>query len=314
MSFTVLILLVLLALVAVFLAKGLMVVQQSERVVIERLGGFHRVLQPGINLIIPVIDKPRSIKMRRYTSTGLVGGKALEQRVVEEARIDIRETVLDFPSQAVVTADNVSIQINGALYFQIMEVQKAVYEVENLIQAIEVLAKTSLRSEIGRMELDKIFESRAEINERLAAVMDEAGDKWGVKVNRVEIQDIHIPEDVEQAMHRQMTAERARRALVTEANGKREAEIAQAEGERQAAILRASGQQEAIRLVLAAAEGSDLTAKDVVSYLTALTYMDTLPNIAKEGERVLIPYEATGVLSALEAIRNIGPVVTNRGG
>ena len=312
MSFTVVLLIVLLALVAVFLAKGLMIVQQSERVVIERLGGFHKVLDPGINLIIPVVDKPRSIKMRRYTSTGLVGGKALEQRLVEESRIDIRETVLDFPSQAVVTADNVSIQINGALYFQIMEVKQAVYEVENLIQAIEVLAKTSLRSEIGRMELDKIFESRAEINERLAAVMDEAGDKWGVKVNRVEIQDIHIPKDVEEAMHRQMTAERSRRALVTEANGKREAEIAQAEGEKQGAILRASGQQEAIRLVLAAAQGSDLTAKDVVSYLTALTYMDTLPNIAREGDRVLIPYEATGVLSALEAIRNIAPITTSR--
>lgn len=308
MSFTLVIFVVLFFLIALFLSKGLMIVQQSERVVIERLGSFHTTLEPGINLVIPVIDQPRSIKMRRYTSAGLVGSKTLEQRLVEEHKIDIRETVLDFPSQAVVTADNVSVQINGALYFQIMDVMKAVYEVENLIQAIEVLAKTSLRSEIGRMELDKIFESRAEINERLAVVMDEAGDKWGVKVNRVEIQDIHIPKDVEEAMHRQMAAERSRRALVTEANGKREAEIAQAEGERQAAILRANGQKKAIQEVLAAAQGADLSAKDVVSYLTALTYMDTLPNIAKDGERVFIPYEATAIMSAIEAIKNITPI------
>lgn len=311
MTFTVVILVVLLVLVAIFLSQGLLIVQQSERVVIERLGSFNRILDPGVNLIVPIIDRPRSIKMRRYTSAGLMGGKALEQQVVEETRIDIRETVLDFPSQPVVTADNVSVAINGALYFQITDVKRAVYEVENLIQAIEVLAKTSLRSEIGRMELDQIFESRAQINERLAVVMDDAGDKWGVKVNRVEIQDIKIPEDVEGAMHRQMAAERARRAMVTEANGKREAEIAKAEGEKQAAILRAEGQKEAIHKVLSAAEGADLSARDVVSYLTVLEYLETLPNIAKDGDRVFIPYEATGVLSAVETIRNIMPVGKN---
>lgn len=311
MTFTVVILVVLLVLVAIFLSQGLLIVQQSERVVIERLGSFNRILDPGVNLIVPIIDRPRSIKMRRYTSVGLMGGKTLEQQVVEETRIDIRETVLDFPSQPVVTADNVSVAINGALYFQITDVKRAVYEVENLIQAIEVLAKTSLRSEIGRMELDQIFESRAQINERLAVVMDDAGDKWGVKVNRVEIQDIKIPEDVEEAMHRQMAAERARRAMVTEANGKREAEIAKAEGEKQAAILRAEGQKEAIHKVLSAAEGADLSARDVVSYLTVLEYLATLPHMAKDGERVFIPYEATGVLSAVETIRNIMPVGKN---
>jgi regulator of protease activity HflC (stomatin/prohibitin superfamily) len=216
--------------------------------------------------------------------------------------------VLDFPGQPMITADNVSVRINGALYFQITDPKKTVYEVENFMQAIEVLAKTSLRSEVGKMELDKLFESRAEINERLAAVMDEAGDKWGVKVNRVEIQDIEVPHDIEEAMHKQMSAERARRAVVTEASGAREAEIARAEGEKRAAILRAEGQRQAIQQVLSAAEGADLKASDVVSYLLALQYLETLPHIAKDGERVFIPYEATAIMSAMEAIKNVVPV------
>jgi regulator of protease activity HflC (stomatin/prohibitin superfamily) len=296
------------ALVVSALVKGAMIVQQSERVVMERLGSFHRILEPGINFVIPFVDRPRSIKVRRYRESGRIGAKELVPQMVEETRIDVRETVLDFPGQPVVTGDNVSVRVNGALYFQIVEPKNAVYEVENFTQAIEVLAKTSLRSEIGRMELDKLFESRAEINERLAAVMDEAGDKWGVKVNRVEIQDIEYPKDIEEAMHKQMSAERSRRAVVTEANGAREAEVARAEGEKQAAILRAEGQRQAIQKVLSAAEGSDLKATDVVAYLMALEYMEVLPQIAKQGERVFVPYEATGVLSALETIKNIRPV------
>jgi regulator of protease activity HflC (stomatin/prohibitin superfamily) len=296
------------ALVILFLSKAVVIVQQSERVVIERLGGFHAILDPGINLIIPLMDKPRSIKIRRHREAGRIGAKELVPQMVEESRIDVRETVLDFPGQPMITADNVSVRINGALYFQIIDPKKAVYEVENFMQAIEVLAKTSLRSEVGKMELDKLFESRAEINERLAMVMDEAGDKWGVKVNRVEIQDIEVPKDIEEAMHKQMSAERARRAMVTEANGQRAAEIARAEGEKQAAILRAEGQRQAIQQVLSAAEGSDLKATDVVSYLTALQYMEVLPHIAKQGERVFLPYEATSLMATVEAIRNIMPV------
>lgn len=189
-------------LILVFVIKGLMIIQQSEAVVIERLGSYNKTLSPGVNWVIPFIDKPRSIKVRRYRA---IGGENVAM-VTEEVRIDRRETVLDFPGQSVVTADNVSVNVNGALYFQVIDPERAVYQTENLIQAIEILAKTSLRSEMGKMELDKLFESRQEINDKLQLVMDEAGNKWGVKVTRVEIQDIVIPAEVEDAMRKQMSA------------------------------------------------------------------------------------------------------------
>lgn len=297
--------------VVVLVIKGLRIVQQSEAMVIERLGSYNRTLQPGINWVVPFVDKPRSIKMRRYR---VIGGDSIPL-IVEETRIDRRETVLDFPGQAVITADNVSVTVNGALYFQVIDPERAVYQAENLVQAIEILAKTSLRSEVGRMELDKLFESRQEINDRLQVVMDEAGNKWGVKVTRVEIQDITIPNEVEDAMRKQMAAERERRALVLRASGEREAAIARAEGEkrskilvaegeREASILMAQGQRGAIGEVLAAAEGS-VEPQVVIGYLLGLEYLHTLPNIAKEGDRIFLPYEASSVLGAVGSIEQM---------
>lgn len=297
-DFSTLLLLIAAAIAAVFIAKGLRIIQQSEAMVIERLGSYNRTLTSGVNWIIPFIDKPRAIKVRRYLH------KQPEPVVMDEIRIDRRETVLDFPRQPVVTRDNVTVQVNGALYFQIVDPATAVYAVENLVQAVEILAKTSLRSEVGKMELDQIFESREEINARLQNTMDEAGDKWGVKVTRVEIQDIDIPPEVEDAMRTQMVAERSRRAAVTEAEGKKRAAILEAEGEKEAAILRADGQREAIQRVLLAAEGK-LEPEDVVSYLLALEYLETLPDIAKKGERVFLPYEATALLSSLGLMGNL---------
>lgn len=296
------------ALILALIVKGLMIVQQSEAVVIERLGSYQKTLSPGINWIIPFVDKPRSIKVRRYQA---IGGESVAM-VNEETRIDRRETVLDFPGQSVVTADNVSVNVNGALYFQITDPERAVYQTENLIQAIEVLAKTSLRSEMGKMELDKLFESRQEINDKLQLVMDGAGNKWGVKVTRVEIQDIVIPAEVEDAMRKQMAAERERRALVLRASGEREAAIAKAEGEKrssilvaegnkEAAILMAEGQRQAIDQVLAAGQ-EKLDPQLVVGYLLGLEYLKTLPDIAKEGDRVFLPYEASNVLGAVGSI------------
>ncbi len=292
-------------LVLIFLYKGLFIVQQSQAVVVERLGSYSRTLSPGINFIIPVLEQARPIKIRRYESTGL--GKELTERVVEEKKIDIRETVLNFPSQPVVTSDNVSVNIDGALYFQIHSPKDAVYQVENLIQAIETLAKTTLRSVVGEKELDQMFSSRDEINTSLQKVMDEAGDKWGVKVNRVEIQDITIPHDVEDAMHKQMAAERQRRAMVTEANGQREAAIAKAQGDKEAAILRAQGQQQAIDQMLSAGQAQSVTLNPdtVVNYLIAQRYMETLPDIAKKGERVLVPYEATALLGSVTTLNDL---------
>ena len=296
------------ALILALIVKGLMIVQQSEAVVIERLGSYQKTLSPGINWIIPFVDKPRSIKVRRYQA---IGGESVAM-VNEETRIDRRDTVLDFPGQSVVTADNVSVNVNGALYFQITDPERAVYQTENLIQAIEVLAKTSLRSEMGKMELDKLFESRQEINDKLQLVMDGAGNKWGVKVTRVEIQDIVIPAEVEDAMRKQMAAERERRALVLRASGEREAAIAKAEGEKrssilvaegnkEAAILMAEGQRQAIDQVLAAGQ-EKLDPQLVVGYLLGLEYLKTLPEIAKEGDRVFLPYEASNVLGAVGSI------------
>jgi regulator of protease activity HflC (stomatin/prohibitin superfamily) len=233
----------------------------------------------------------------------------LQERVVQETKIDVRETVLNFPDQPVVTNDNVSIQINGALYFQIQSPKQAVYEVENLIQAVEVLSKTTLRAVVGARELDTLFSSRDEINNELQNVMDEAGNKWGVKVNRVEIQDITLPEEVEDAMRQQMTAERKRRATVTEANGYKEAQIKEAEGDKEAAIQRAEGEKGAIEKVLSAGQemNQDIEPRTVISYLIAQRYMEKLPDIAKNGDRVLVPYEATGLLGSLESIQELFP-------
>lgn len=303
--------LVIAAMVIILVIKGLMIVQQSEAVVIERLGSYHKTLEPGINWIIPFVDQPRSIKMRRYQ---VINNEQVAV-VVEETRIDRRETVLDFPGQSVITGDNVSVMVNGALYFQVIDPERAVYQAENLVQAIEILAKTSLRSEVGKMELDKLFESRQEINDKLQIVMDDAGNKWGVKVTRVEIQDIDIPRDVEDAMRKQMTAERERRAMVLQASGEREAAIARAQGEKESAILvaegdktasilRAEGEREAINQIMAAADGR-IDPELVIGYLMGLEYLNTLPNIAKEGDRVFLPFESSSVLGAVGSLQQL---------
>ena len=189
----ILVTLVLLALVVVFIAKGLVMVHQRRTMVIERLGKYHRTLDPGLRFIIPFIDQPRQVSILRF-----INGEPIIPR---ERLVDMREVVLDFPSQNVITQDNVNVQIDGVLYYQIMDAQAAAYGTENLVLAIQTLAQTSLRSEIGTMELDKIFESRQDINDRLQTTMDEAGGKWGVKVNRVEIRDIDVPNEIREAMN-----------------------------------------------------------------------------------------------------------------
>ncbi|WP_018935709.1 SPFH domain-containing protein [Thioalkalivibrio sp. ALJ24] len=295
-------------LVAVFLSMGITMIPQRRAQVIERLGKYHRTLEPGLNLIIPFIDRPRAITILTFKN---------DQPVVRtEDKIDMREVVLDFPSQSVITQDNVGVQIDGVLYYQIMDPQAAVYGTENLVLAIQTLAQTSLRSEIGTMELDKIFESRQEINARLQAVMDEAGNKWGLKVNRVEIRDIDTPQEIREAMNQQMVAERNRRATVREAEGYKEAEIqkaegdkqaeiAKAEGQKQAAILVAQGEKEAIQNVMAALEGKANDPMAGVQYLIAQRYIEMLPELAKQGDRVFVPMEGTALLGSLGGMRDL---------
>ncbi|RLK50431.1 regulator of protease activity HflC (stomatin/prohibitin superfamily) [Alkalispirillum mobile] len=309
------------ALVGIFLKLGIVLVPQRRSMVIERLGKYHRMLTPGLNLIIPFIDQPRAITILRYQN-----GQPI---VTTERRIDMREIVLDFPSQAAITQDNVGVQIDGVLYYQIVDPQAAVYGTENLVLAIQTLAQTSLRSEIGTMELDKIFESRQEINDRLQVTMDEAGNKWGLKVNRVEIRDIDMPNDIRQAMNQQMVAERNRRATVREAEGYKQAEIlkaegdkesailnaqgerdaaiANAEGEKQAAILTAQGEAQAIQNVMEAIADKAAPQK-AIEYLIAQRYIEMLPDMAKQGDRVFVPMEGTALMSSVGGMRELfGP-------
>ncbi|MCH8552013.1 MAG: SPFH/Band 7/PHB domain protein [Natronospirillum sp.] len=322
-EFTGLGLITLLAIVIVMLViKGLTLVPQRRTMVIERLGKFHRVLEPGLNFIVPFIDLPRQITILRFENN---------QPVVRiERQIDMREIVLDFPAQAVVTQDNVNVQIDGVLYYQMMDAQAAVYGTENLVLAIQTLAQTSLRSEIGTMELDKIFESRHEINGRLQSTMDEAGNKWGVKVNRVEIRDISMPDEIREAMNQQMVAERNRRAqvrtaegykqaeilkaegdkqsLILNAQGNRDAAIAKAEGDKKAAVLHAEGEARAIQFIMEAIEDKVQDKSIAINYLIAKDYIDMLPTLAKDGDRVFVPVESSNLMGSVGGIRELlGP-------
>ena len=323
MNGVIVILSVLALLVIAFGAVGLKIVQQSEVMIIERLGKYSRTLNSGINIIWPIIDRPRSI-MWRYVKEGVDGRKLVHFK--ELNRIDLRETVYDFPKQNVITKDNVVVQINAVLYFQIMDSVKAVYEISNLPDAIEKLTQTTLRNVIGELELDESLSSRDTINTKLRSILDEATNKWGVKVNRVELQDINPPADIQAAMEKQMRAERDRRAAVLEAEGMkkaailqaegaRESEVARAEGERQAAILEAEGIADA-RITTAKAEAEAIEiiknaiggdGKDPIQYLIAKEYLNTLESLGEgtDNKTVFLPYEATGVLSSLGGIKEL---------
>ncbi len=309
--------------VLIFALSGFKIVQQAEVMVIERFGRYNRTLHSGINTIWPIIDKPREI-IWRYVVKGMDDQKYIRFR--KKSKIDMRETVYDFPRQNVITKDNVGVQINALLYFQIMDPVKAIYEIENLPDAIEKLTQTTLRNVIGELELDESLSSRDTINSKLRVILDEATNKWGVKINRVELQDINPPEDIKEAMEKQMRAERDRRAAILEAEGKkkskileaegfRESEIKKAEGERQSEILRAEGQAQA-RIKRAGAEAEaiklitdaiDTQKGDPINYLIATKYIETLQNMVtgQDNKTVYLPYEATGVLSSLGGIKDL---------
>jgi regulator of protease activity HflC (stomatin/prohibitin superfamily) len=310
-------------LVVVLLAKGIRIVKQSEAMIVERLGKYHGTLESGINVIIPVIDRPRQINWR-YTETGF-NGEIISIFKLQD-RIDLRENVYDFPKQNVITRDNVVTEINALIYFQIVDPLKSVYEIGNLPNAIEKLTQTTLRNVVGEMDLDQCLSSRDTINAKLRAILDDATNKWGVKVNRVELQDINPPLAIRDAMEKQMRAERTRRATILEAEGEkgsqiltaegqRESDIQRAEGQKQSAILEAEGQAqarirvaeaeaEAIRLVSEAVKGY---AGDPVQYLIAQKYLETLNQMTSgnETKTVFLPYEASGILSSLGGIKEL---------
>lgn len=309
--------------VIIVVSAGVKIVPQSETRVVERLGRFHSVLAPGLNIIWPFIDKPKMVYTRRVEST--VNGQTMV-RITSSTAIDLREQVYDFPSQQVITKDNVTTEINALLYFQIVDAKKAVYEIDNLPNALEKLTQTSLRNVIGELELDQTLSSRDTINSRLQIILDEVTNKWGVKVNRVELQDITPPKSVREAMEKQMQAERNRRAEILNAEGQKtsvillsegekmsqinratavkEAEILRAEGEARAKVLTAQAEAEAIMRV---AEAIKASQADPATYMLAMKYIETLGEMTsgQNNKTVYIPYEASGVLSSIGSIKEM---------
>lgn len=314
---------VLVLIVISVISAGVKVVPQSETRVIERLGKYHSTLPAGLNIIIPFIDRAKTIYTR--TMERMPNGRYVA-RLSSTKVIDLREQVYDFPSQQVITKDNVTTEINALLHFQIVDAKKSVYEIDNLPNAIEKLTQTSLRNVIGELELDETLTSRDTINSKLQSILDDATNKWGVKVNRVELQDITPPESVREAMEKQMQAERNRRAEILNAEGEKKSLILRSEGEKesrinaaeavkQSEILRAEGESRA-KVLQAEAEAKAIeriaqaissTKTDSATYLLAVKYIETLNQMVsgKDNKTIYIPYEASGVLSSIGSIKEM---------
>jgi regulator of protease activity HflC (stomatin/prohibitin superfamily) len=269
------------------------VIRPYEKGLVERLGKYQRTLDSGLNIIVPFLDAV--------------------------FKVDMREVVLDVPSQMVITKDNVGVEVDAVIFAQVTDPVRSKYEIGSYILAATKLAQTNLRNIIGEMELDQSLTSRDIINTQLRDVLDTATDKWGVRVNRVEIQRIDPPVDITEAMSRQMKAERDKRAAILEAEGLRQAAILRAEGQKQANILEAEGQAEAIKRVadankykeIAIAEGQ---AQAIVNVFTgihegratedviALKYLEALGRIADgQATKIFLPIEASAILGSLGA-------------
>lgn len=313
MNFLTIFLVALVVLVLVFIKKTVVIIPQSETRIVERLGKYHATLQPGINIIIPFIDNTKTI-------VTMVRG-----RYVYSDSIDLREQVYDFDKQNVITKDNIQMQINALLYFQIVDPFKSVYEINNLPNAIEKLTQTTLRNIIGELELDQTLTSRDTINTKLRSVLDDATNKWGIKVNRVELQDITPPQSVLNAMEKQMQAERNKRATILTSEGEKQAVILQSEADKTAAINRAEAtKQQAIlqaegeataRIRKAEAEAvaiekiTEAVGKSTnpANYLLAQKYIQMLEQVAS-GEKtktVYLPYEATNLMGSIGGIKDL---------
>src|SRR5712671_2588305 len=280
------------------------VIGQAEVMVIERLGRFNRVGRSGLNILLPYVERPKSIDVRYFEVA--VGGQK-KVTAGSTSRIDLREQVLNFPSQPVITKDNVTIDIDAVIYYRVADPQKATYAVQNLPYALETLTRTTLRNIVGEMELDQTLGSRDMINKRMREVIEDASMGWGVDVTRVELQAIEPPRDIQHSMELVMRAERERRAAVTnaeagkraailESEGQREAQVRKAEGEKEAAILRAEGLA-AARLAMAQAEAeaiqritASLPEGQAAMYLLGLKYLEALPAItAGKGTTIFLP-------------------------
>ena len=312
-TFTTWFLIAIVVLAILFVKMAVVIIPQSETRIIERLGRYYATLQPGVNIIIPFIDRAKTV-------IAVVRGRYVYTNV-----IDLREQVYDFDKQNVITKDNIQMQINALLYFHFMYQHKAAYEINNLPNAIEKLTQTTLRNIIGEMELDQTLTSRDTINTKLRAVLDDATNKWGIKVNRVELQDITPPASVLQAMEKQMQAERNKRATILQSEGQKQSAILQSEGEKtsiinraeaakQQEILRAEGEAQA-RIRKAEAEAiaiekiTEAVGKSTnpANYLLAQKYIQMLEELAQgdKTKTVYLPYEATNLMGSIGGIKEL---------
>jgi regulator of protease activity HflC (stomatin/prohibitin superfamily) len=276
------VLLVLAFLVLLVVGKTIRIIPQARASVVERLGRYSRTLEPGLAIVVPFVDRVRPL-------------------------IDLREQVVSFPPQPVITEDNLVVQIDSVIYYQVTDPKAASYEIANFIQAIEQLTVTTLRNVSGGMTLEQTLTSRDSINSELRIVLDEATGKWGIRVNRVELKAVDPPVSIQEAMEKQMRAERDRRAAILQAEGVKQSQILTAEGEKQSAILRAEGQREAQQLY---AEGqakaietvfAAIHAGDADPKLLAYQYLQMLPQIAQgSANKVwIIPSEITQAIGDL---------------
>ena len=303
----------LLALAIVFVKMAVVIIPQSETRIIERLGKYYATLKPGVNIIIPFIDRAKVVVTQQ------------RGQYFYSSAIDLREQVYDFDKQNVITKDNIQMQINALLYFQIVDPFKTVYEINNLPNAIEKLTQTTLRNIIGEMELDQTLTSRDTINTKLRGVLDDATSKWGIKVNRVELQDITPPSSVLQAMEKQMQAERNKRAAILTSEGDKQSQILQSEGDKaatinraeadkQQAILRAEGEatariRKAEAEAIAIAKITEAVGKSTnpANYLLAQKYIQMLNEVAQgdKTKTVFLPYEATNLMGSIGGIKEL---------
>jgi regulator of protease activity HflC (stomatin/prohibitin superfamily) len=273
---------VLVVVVLIVIARTIRIIPQARAGIVERLGRYHRTLEPGLTMIVPFVDRLRPL-------------------------IDLREQVVSFPPQPVITEDNLVVNIDSVIYYQVTEPRAAMYEIANYIQAIEQLTVTTLRNVIGGMSLEDTLTSRDEINGQLRSVLDEATGKWGIRVNRVELKAIDPPSTIQEAMEKQMRADRDKRAAILTAEGVKQSQILTAEGEKQSAILRAQGEREsqvlraegqakAIDTVFKAIHEGDADPK-----LLAYQYLQMLPQIAQgDANKIwIIPSEFTRALGML---------------